>query len=83
MTRKEAQEWLISYYKKQIAEKGGDSVWLRSPGIGKCEWTLDEMLESVTNDTPLEGSRTNTIDDLLALERWYRERGLEFELEEI
>ena len=65
MTRKQAQEWLLYHINEQLATQNENDIIVECPGIGKNSWTYAEYKHAVENDTCLEGSNTNPIDDAL------------------
>ena len=73
MTRKEAQKEALSSIDEHIAIEGENAIALMAPQPGKNSWTWKELRESVVNDIPLDGTNTNPIDDVLAMEKWKKE----------
>jgi len=73
MTREEAQKIALSTIDEHIAIAGENAIALMAPQPGKNSWTWKEFRESVINDAPLEGIKTNPIDDVLAMYKWKQE----------
>lgn len=73
MTRNEAQKEALSLIDERIAIEGENAIALMAPQPGKNSWTWKELRESVINDTPLDGTNTNPIDDVLAMDAWKKE----------
>lgn len=70
MTRKEAQKEALNSIDERIAIEGENAIALMAPQPGKNSWTWKEFREAVINDIPLDGTNTNLIDDVLAIEKW-------------
>ena len=71
MTRKEAQKTVLKSIDACIAVLGENSIALMTPNpFNKNSWTWKELRDSVVNDTPIKGMKTNPIDDIIALDNW-------------
>jgi hypothetical protein len=46
---------------------------MKAPQRGKNTWTNQEVMDSILNDTPLEGCNDNLIDQIIALDKWAQE----------
>lgn len=73
MTREEAKKFAINWAQMQIDKFGPDHVFMRAPKRGKNTWTNQEVMDSILNDTPLEGCNDNLIDQIIALDKWAQE----------
>ena len=68
VTREEARQKAIESINDLIRKEGGDAVMLKSPRIGKCSWTNNEVKQAILDDrnlleddgTEVEG--TNPVD---------------------
>ena len=74
LTRKQAQKELLEEIKAM--NKPLDDVFMRAPQVGKSSWTFREVIESVENDTPLEGCQGNgsSLIDMHIKYQEYREQ---------
>ena len=73
MTREEAKNIAINWIQTQIDKFGPDHVFMMAPKPGKNTWTNQEVMDSIINDTPLEGCNDNLIDQILELDKWKKE----------
>lgn len=73
MTREEAKNIAINWAQMQIDKFGPDHVFMSAPQPVKNTWTNQEVMDSIINDTPLEGSNDNLIDQIIALDKWEQE----------
>ena len=55
--RKQAQQEVLAEIKR--LNQPLDEVFMMAPCVGKSSWTVREVIESVENDTPLEGCQGN------------------------
>lgn len=73
MTREEAKQFAINWAQMQIDKFGPDHVFMSAPQPGKNTWTNQEVIDSIINDTPLEGCNDNLIDQILEFDKWKKE----------
>ena len=78
MTREEARKIAIRYLTDMLVSYGENSISHRCPKPGKNSWTWKEQLDAVINDVPLEGDVVNFIDDILAIDRYFKEHGMDW-----
>lgn len=75
MTREEAQALAIEWADKQIEARGATAL----SGCAKTACTLREFREAAINDTEICG--TNPVDEILNLEKWCEENGVQFRMD--
>ena len=52
-TREQAKQELLEEIR--LMNKPLDEVFMVAPQVGKCSWTVGEVIEAIENDAPLEG----------------------------
>lgn len=81
MTRERAKKIGLYFINRWAKENGWNSVYMAAPKTGKNTWTAEEYEEALINDTTLEGTDENPIDEILNLEKFYNKRGKSLENE--
>lgn len=74
MNREQAKKIGLYYITRWAEQHGWDSVYLAAPKIGKNTWTAREYKDALEQDKCLE-EKSNPIDMILDLERYYIEHG--------